>query len=70
MVTTSQDPPQWRKSSHSTDNGGDCVELADLVTFVGVRDSTDPEGPHLTMTRKNLAVLTEAIAHRPIAATS
>ncbi|MFC5751456.1 DUF397 domain-containing protein [Actinomadura rugatobispora] len=37
----------WRKSSHSDDHGGDCVEVADLASVIGVRDSKDPDGPKL-----------------------
>ena len=38
----------WRKSSRSSGNGGDCVEVADnLPGVVGVRDSKDPDGPAL-----------------------
>ncbi len=55
------DMPRWRKSSYSGENGGACIELADLATVVGVRDSKDPEGPHLTVTRENLATLTQII---------
>ncbi|MGI5436666.1 DUF397 domain-containing protein [Streptomyces shenzhenensis] len=33
----------WRKSSYSSTNGGDCVEVADLGGQVAVRDSKDPE---------------------------
>lgn len=40
---------QWRKSSRSGDTGGDCVEVADLVGGVGVRDSKDPDGPKLVL---------------------
>ncbi|MEU5877901.1 DUF397 domain-containing protein [Spirillospora sp. NPDC047279] len=39
--------PCWRKSSHSDNTGGACVELADLGGGVAVRDSRDPEGPRL-----------------------
>ncbi|MFG2087000.1 MULTISPECIES: DUF397 domain-containing protein [unclassified Spirillospora] len=39
---------RWRKSSHSDHQGGDCVEVADLATTVGVRDSKDPEGSKFT----------------------
>lgn len=40
---------QWRKSTRSGGNGGACVEVADnLPGVVGVRDSKDPSGPHLT----------------------
>ncbi|MES9602871.1 MULTISPECIES: DUF397 domain-containing protein [Actinomadura] len=42
---------KWRKSSHSTSNGGNCVELADVAGAVAVRDSKDPDGPVLLLTR-------------------
>ncbi|MFE3074075.1 DUF397 domain-containing protein [Streptomyces sp. NPDC059247] len=39
---------QWRKSSYSGTNGGDCVEVADGFTgAVPVRDSKNPTGPTL-----------------------
>jgi hypothetical protein len=38
----------WRKSTRSSDNGGECVEVADdLPDIVAVRDSKDPNGPVL-----------------------
>lgn len=38
----------WRKSTRSSANGGDCVEVADnLPGVVGVRDSKDQTGPAL-----------------------
>ncbi|WUR58648.1 DUF397 domain-containing protein [Micromonospora chokoriensis] len=38
----------WRKSTRSN-NGGDCVEVADNIPgVVGLRDSKDPTGPVLT----------------------
>ncbi|WP_326554880.1 DUF397 domain-containing protein [Micromonospora sp. NBC_01813] len=41
--------PQWRKSSLSSSNGGNCVEVADnLPARVLVRDSKDTSGPTLT----------------------
>ncbi|MGW4078161.1 DUF397 domain-containing protein [Streptomyces asiaticus] len=41
----------WRKSSHSNNNGGNCVEVADnLPGIVPVRDSKDPDGPVLIFT--------------------
>ncbi|WP_433341649.1 DUF397 domain-containing protein [Micromonospora sp. CA-111912] len=40
---------QWRKSTRSGDNNGNCVEVADnLPGLVAVRDSKDPVGPALT----------------------
>ncbi|MFC7813840.1 DUF397 domain-containing protein [Streptomyces sp. NPDC057367] len=38
---------QWRKSSFSSDQGGECLEVADLPRHpaVAVRDSKNPAGP-------------------------
>ncbi|MFY1681472.1 DUF397 domain-containing protein [Micromonospora sp.] len=39
----------WHKSTRSSGNSGDCVEVAaNLPGVVGVRDSKDPSGPVLT----------------------
>ena len=39
---------QWRKSTYSGGNGGNCVEVAhSLPGTVAVRDSKDPGGPQL-----------------------
>lgn len=38
---------EWRKSSYSGSEGGACVEVAAHPTTVHVRDSKDPQGPHL-----------------------
>jgi Domain of unknown function (DUF397) len=41
---------EWRKSSRSGDNGGNCVEVArNLPSAVAVRDSKDPHGPVLAV---------------------
>ncbi|WP_141578661.1 DUF397 domain-containing protein [Actinomadura sp. WMMA1423] len=45
---------KWRKSSYSTSNGGNCVELADAAGAVAVRDSKDPHGPVLLLNRAAL----------------
>jgi len=42
----------WRKSSHSADNGGDCVEVAGLPSIVAVRDSKNPGDPALALSRR------------------
>ncbi|MFF7525217.1 DUF397 domain-containing protein [Streptomyces pseudovenezuelae] len=39
----------WHKSSYSSDQGGDCVEIAETVMAVAVRDSKSPAGPILTI---------------------
>ncbi|MFJ1543559.1 DUF397 domain-containing protein [Streptomyces sp. NPDC088246] len=40
---------QWRKSSRSGGSGTECVEVADLQSAVGVRDSKQPRGPHIAV---------------------
>ncbi|NUT50462.1 MAG: DUF397 domain-containing protein [Saccharothrix sp.] len=37
----------WRKSSYSGPNGGDCVEVAHATDAARVRDSKNPDGPVL-----------------------
>ncbi|MFI0370514.1 DUF397 domain-containing protein [Actinomadura sp. 1N219] len=44
----------WRKSSRSGSSGGNCVELASMDEKVAVRDSKDPHGPVLFVTRAAL----------------
>jgi Domain of unknown function (DUF397) len=52
---------EWRKSSRSGGGdgggGGDCVELADLSSAIGIRDSKAPEQGHLRVARAELAGL-------------
>lgn len=47
----------WRKSSHSDETGGHCVEVAHLPAAIGIRDSKDPEGGHLLLSRSVFASL-------------
>ncbi|MEU8346863.1 protein of unknown function [Actinomadura meyerae] len=47
MTTSGVSGVQWRKSSHSGHQGGECVEVAALASTVGVRDSKDPGGVRL-----------------------
>ncbi|KIF69404.1 hypothetical protein HY68_13690 [Streptomyces sp. AcH 505] len=39
----------WFKSSYSGNNGGDCLEVANLPGVVPVRDSKRPAGPVLML---------------------
>jgi Domain of unknown function (DUF397) len=42
----------WRKSSRSNGSGGNnCVEVAGLGVVAAIRDSKDPDGPVLLLTR-------------------
>jgi hypothetical protein len=42
-----RDSANWRTSSFSTANGGQCVEVGDLASGVAVRDTADHPGPVL-----------------------
>jgi hypothetical protein len=49
---------KWRKSSHSQGQGGtECVEVAAVAQTALIRDSKDPDGPHLTVPRTHLRAL-------------
>jgi len=50
-VEVASDLP-WRKSSHSTGQGSECVEVAPAVTVVAVRDSKHPDRDVLTFSRR------------------
>lgn len=39
----------WFKSSHSSDEGGQCLEVAHGEVAVHVRDSKTPDAPHFTV---------------------
>ncbi|MGW3648848.1 DUF397 domain-containing protein [Streptomyces sp. NPDC000878] len=46
MISASELPVAWRKSSYSSSNGGDCLEVGDgIASIVPVRDSKAPHGP-------------------------
>ncbi|MFI7505036.1 DUF397 domain-containing protein [Streptomyces sp. NPDC049687] len=40
---------EWIRSSYSTDEGPDCVEVASAPARILVRDSKHPQGPRLTL---------------------
>ncbi|GAA1864834.1 DUF397 domain-containing protein [Actinomadura bangladeshensis] len=53
---------QWRKSTHSSGvNDEHCVELGRLSPGIGVRDSKDPDGGHLTLSVAQFAGLIEQV---------
>ncbi len=52
----------WRKSSYSGGNGGQCVEVArNLPAGVAVRDSKDPDGPRIVVTRAAWAAFVDRV---------
>ncbi len=47
---------EWRKSSYSGSNGGACVEVACThPSRVAIRDSNNPSGPALLVSRSDWA---------------
>ena len=51
----------WRKSSYSGSNGGECVEVASADGSVLVRDTTARSGPALLFTADAWRAFTTAI---------
>jgi hypothetical protein len=55
---------KWIKSSYSTDEGPDCVEVAAVPDHILVRDSKNPTGPRLALAQRTWAAfLSHASAH-------
>lgn len=50
----------WTKSSYSTNEGPECVEVSRSPAAVRVRDSKDPHGPRLAFSP---AAWTDFVAH-------
>lgn len=53
----------WRKSSRSGggSNGSNCIEVADTVARVYIRDSKDPEGGQLDVSEAAWSTFTQAV---------
>ena len=45
----------WRKSSYSGNNGGDCVEVGSEPDVVGIRDSKNRDSGYLTISPQEWA---------------
>ena len=41
---------QWFKSTYSSSEGGQCLEVALCPQAIHIRDSKNPDGPTLTVT--------------------
>ncbi|MER6344945.1 DUF397 domain-containing protein [Streptomyces sp. NPDC001595] len=52
---------QWRKSSYSGSNGGDCVEVADLTPHIALRDSKNPGAGVLTVSPEAFTALVDHV---------
>ncbi|QKW39649.1 DUF397 domain-containing protein [Actinomadura sp. NAK00032] len=42
---------KWRSSSRSNESGDNCVEIAEGVSIVALRDSKDPDGSKILISR-------------------
>lgn len=53
----------WRKSSRSSPNGSDCVEVAPVAVaeVIAVRDSKNPSGPKLAFSSAEWSAFTGLI---------
>jgi len=57
---------EWRKSSRSGDNAGNCVEVArNLPGVVAVRDSKNPGGPALIVSADEWASFVAQLQSAP-----
>ena len=54
----------WRKASYSTNNGGDCVEVAGAGPVVAVRDSKNPAGTTLAFSPQAWKTFTGSLKQR------
>ncbi|MGW0883997.1 DUF397 domain-containing protein [Streptomyces sp. NPDC002671] len=52
----------WFKSSYSSNEGGNCLEVATQPSAVHVRDSKTPEGPILTVSPTTWSEFLDGIA--------
>lgn len=52
---------QWRKSTYSDANGGDCVETATEDAVVLVRDSADRDGAVLGFSSEAWTAFTDSL---------
>ena len=48
----------WRKSSYSTSNGGNCIEVAAIPYAIAVRDSKNPDDTKLAFARDSWQAFT------------
>jgi hypothetical protein len=64
MTTLITQPDTWRKSSYSSTNGGECLEVGDgLARIVPVRDSKTPHGPALVFGHAAWSSFVHAVQH-------
>lgn len=50
---------KWRKSSRSGSNGGHCVEVANELDTIAIRDSKNPNGSLLLISHEEARALSK-----------
>lgn len=65
MNTPESTRAPWRKSTHSGAHENECVEVAELSSHIGIRDSKNPAAGHLTLTRQHFASLLAHLTSQP-----
>ncbi len=63
MPGRSRAEPVWRKSSRSGGGGSECVEVLIGAETVGIRDSKDPDGGQLRVSRHAWASFIDGVKH-------
>jgi len=58
-------PSDWRKSSYSGNQGGNCVEIADTPSRVHVRDTQNRPLGHLTFSASDWSALLSSVRSSP-----
>lgn len=54
--------PLWHKSSYSTDNGGNCIEIdSGQAGVIPIRDSKSPDGPRLMILPRAFTSFVQAV---------
>ncbi|WP_395109871.1 DUF397 domain-containing protein [Actinomadura sp. SCN-SB] len=52
---------EWRRATRSTVQNDNCIEVASARNFIAVRDSKNPTGPKIILSRQGFRRLTEAL---------
>ncbi|MCD0453255.1 DUF397 domain-containing protein [Actinocorallia sp. API 0066] len=63
MIDRSLSNAAWFKSSYSSANSDNCVEVALNLPAIAVRDSKNPSGPALRFSRASWRKLTTELDH-------
>jgi hypothetical protein len=65
--TTDLHGRQWRKSSYSGSQGGECLEVANAGAQVAIRDSKDVHGPQLAFSTAAFGTFLTAVTEGRLA---